>query len=365
GTLATSSVSRHFLGLQVQCTQCHNHPFNEWKQQKFWEFNSFFRQTRGLRNFVEGTRDISHAVLVDEDFGGEGGDAENAMVFFELRNGLTKVAYPVFIDGTEVGKSGFVEDVNRRGKLADLMLESEYLDKMLVNRTWAHFLGYGFTKPIDDLGPHNPPSNPELLNYLAGQVRQSSYDVKQLMTWITLSRPYQLSSDITSGNDQDDPSLGVQPRFSHFYLRQMTAEQLYQSMVAASGAQSTGSLEKQEQDRRRWLQQFVQAFGTDEGDEATTFNGSIPQALMMFNGELTKKAVASGNGGFIESVGRSGRKPSDRLGRLFLTGLSRAPNRSEQSIAGKLLRARKGNEAEMLQDMWWAILNSNEFILQH
>ncbi|MEZ6089123.1 MAG: DUF1549 domain-containing protein [Pirellulaceae bacterium] len=113
-TLATSSTSRIFMGLQVQCTQCHNHPFNQWKQQKFWEFNSFFRQTRALRRFVSGTRDVSHAELVDEDFAGEAGDPSKAIVFYELRNGLTRTAGPVFIDGTEVEISGYVSDVNRR-----------------------------------------------------------------------------------------------------------------------------------------------------------------------------------------------------------------------------------------------------------
>ena len=98
GVLATSSTSRIFLGQQVQCTQCHNHPFNQWKQQMFWEFNSFFRQTRSLRRFVDGTRDIDHAELIDEDFAGEANDPEDALVFYELRNGLTRVAYPVFTD---------------------------------------------------------------------------------------------------------------------------------------------------------------------------------------------------------------------------------------------------------------------------
>ena len=90
--LAASSVSRIFLGQQVQCTQCHNHPFNDWKQQKFWEFNSFFRQTRALRRFNNGARDVSHAELVSEDFAGEAGNPRDALVFYEMRNGLTRVA---------------------------------------------------------------------------------------------------------------------------------------------------------------------------------------------------------------------------------------------------------------------------------
>lgn len=365
GVLATSSTSRIFLGLQVQCTQCHNHPFNQWKQQRFWDFNAFFRQTRSLRRFVAGTDDIDHAELVNEDFAGQGGDPSDALIFYELRNGLVKTAYPVFIDDTAIGTSGYVSETNRRLELGKLMLASPYLDKMMVNRFWSHFLGHGFTKPVDDLGPHNAPSHPDLLEYLAKEVRGNSHDVKQLIRWIVLSRPYQLSARHTAANEVDDPMVGEAPKFSHFYLRQMTAEQLYQSLVTSSGATAAGSYERQEQERRRWLQQFVVAFGTDEGDEATTFNGSIPQALMLFNGELTRQAISDEDGGFIKRVIAENRNSRDRVNHLFLAGLCRRASRDELTIASKLLAAREGDEVQMLQDMWWAIINSNEFIMQH
>ena len=239
------------------------------------------------------------------------------------------------------------------------------LDKMAVNRYWSMFLGFGFTKPIDDLGPHNPPSHPQLLESLAGEFRKASYDTKQLITWITLSRPYSLAAVLGSNNKVDDPSIGETPKFSRFYLRQMSAEQLYQSLVASTNASSAGSYEQQEQTRGKWLQQFVVAFGTDEGDEATTFDGSIPQALMLFNGELTKRATSTEKGSFIDRVSKTGRSPRDRVASLFMAGLGRRPTKRETSLAGKLMVAREGNEKEMLQDMWWAILNSNEFIMQH
>ncbi|MGV3483018.1 MAG: DUF1549 domain-containing protein [Planctomycetaceae bacterium] len=363
--LATSSTSRIFLGLQVQCTQCHNHPFNQWEQQTFWDFNAFFRQTRGLRRFVDGTRDIDHAELVDEDFAGEAGDPNDAMIFYDLRNGLTKVAYPVFIDDTAIGVSGYVSEVNRRQELGRLMTTSEFLEKMLVNRMWSHFLGFGFTKPVDDLGPHNAATHPDLLEYLGGEVRKNSFDMKQLMLWITLSKPYQLSAKHSSTNEVDDPSIGETPKFSHFYLRQMTAEQLYQSLVAASGGTAKGTYEQQERQRREWLRQFVVAFGTDEGDEATTFNGSIPQALMLFNGDLTKQAISDADGGFLKRIASQGKSPRDRVTALFLTGLARRPTTNELTIANKLMMAREGKELSMLQDLWWAIINSNEFIMQH
>ena len=364
GIQATATTSKIFLGLQVQCTQCHNHPFNQWKQQKFWEFNAFFRQTRALRRFAPGTRDVAYAELVDQDFGGAGGRADEAEIYYQERNGLTKVAYPVFIDGTEIGHSGYVSQVNRRQELGKLILASPYLDKMIVNRMWAQFLGYGFTRPMDDLGPHNAASNAELLEALAEEVRKSSYDLRELMRWIVLSQPYQLSSRIVDGNQEDDPTVGETPRFSHFYTRQMSAEQLYQSLITVGG-QARGSLEQQQVDRDRWLRQFVVAFGTDEGDEATTFNGTIPQALMMFNGELSKRTTQLDSGSFLRALTDAPTKPADKIQMLFAAGLARKARPEELKIASQLLIVRKGNMGEMLQDMWWAVLNSNEFIIVH
>lgn len=365
GIQATAAVSKTFLGLQVQCTQCHNHPFNQWKQQKFWEFNAFFRQTRALRRFVSGTDDIDHAELIDEDFAGQGRRPEQAEIYYQLRNGLTRVAYPVFIDGSEIGKSGYVSQVNRRRELANLMMESPFLDKAIVNRMFAHFLGYGFTKPIDDLGPHNPTSNPELFEELATDFRNSSYDLKQLIVWITMSRPYQLSSRATKDNESDDPTMGESPKFSRFYTRQMNAEQLFQSLAVATHANRKGSLEEQARRRDDWMRQFVIAFGTDEGDETTTFNGSIPQSLMMFNGDLVKEAISIEQGSWLQSIASQPGSVQAKVQQLFITGLARKPRREELAVATQLLTARKNDTAAMLQDMWWAVLNSNEFIFIH
>ncbi len=282
-----------------------------------------------------------------------------------MRNGLTRVAYPVFTDGTEISRSGYVDEVNRRRELGRLMLESKAMDEMGVNRYWSMFMGYGFTKPIDDMGPHNNPTHPELMESLGASFRGSSYNLKHLISWITLSRPYSLASVLGSNNQIDDPSIGETPKFSRFYLRQMSAEQLYQSLVSASGVNAQGTYEQQEQKRRDWLRQFVVTFGTDEGDEATTFDGSIPQALMLFNGELTQNATDIKPGSFLHQLSQSGKSSRERLGRLYLAGLARQPTKREVAMAGSLYRAREGKEVEMLQDMWWAILNSNEFIMQH
>ncbi len=356
---ATAATSQIFLGLQVQCTQCHNHPFNDWKQQKYWEMNAFFRQARAFR----GRTDADSPILADQDFSGESGNIEEADLFFELRNGLLKVAYPVFVDGSEIPKSGYVNVVNRREELSKRVTGSPFFAKTIVNRVWAHFLGYGFTKPIDDLGPHNIPSHPELLDNLADEFVKSGYDLRQLMTWVVMSRPYSLTSACNTSNQLDDPALGQQPKFSHFYLRQMSAEQLYESMLVLTGSAANDlSFEEQEARRNRWLRQFTTTFGTDDGGESTTFNGTIPQILMMFNGEMTRTATA-GAGTLIEqALSRNG---SESVRFLFVSGLGRQPTREETKVAQALLESRKGDRAEALKDLWWVILNSNEFIFVH
>ena len=363
---ATADTSRLFLGLQVQCTQCHNHPFNDWKQQKYWEMNAFFRQTRALNNAVMDA-DGNAAELVNQDFPGESRNPAEADLFYELRNGILKVAYPVFVDGTEIPKSGYLDEINRRDELGKLFLKSPYLSKAMTNRTWAHFLGYGFTKPVDDLGPHNTPSHPALLDYLSSEFEKSDYDVRRLMKWIVLSKAYSLSSKANSNNESDDPLLGESPKFTHFYLRQMQAEQLYESLLVATQAdQNQGSYREQEARKSRWLQQFSRAFGTDEGGESTDFNGTIPQVLMMFNGELIRDATSGGRGSMIgRLVNDKKMSGKSKVDYLFLAGLSRKATSKEMKMAQQLVRARNGDVTEALKDVWWVVLNSNEFILNH
>lgn len=353
---ATAKTAKYFLGVQVQCTQCHNHPFNDWKQDQFWGLNAFFRQTKAVQN--RNGQDVQYVTLDNEDFRGEGNNPKEAEIYYELRNGVLQVAYPTFIDGTKINPSGYVNEVDRRAELAKMIVKHENFGQAIVNRMWGHFLGYGFTKPVDDMGPHNPVSHPELLARLGKEFSSRGHDLKKLIRWVTLSEAYALSSKSTPSNKKDDPSLGEKPRFSHFYVRQMEAEQLYESLLVATRV-SSGSYEEQMQKRRDWLSQFTVTFGNDEGSEATTFDGTIPQVLMMMNGSLTKTAL---NGDFIGRLAASNSSMKDKIDYLYLTALARKPTSQELALAGA---ARGSASREVLEDVFWALLNSNEFIFNH
>jgi len=218
------------------------------------------------------------------------------------------------------------------------------------------------------MGPHKAPSHPELLDRLSDEFVKSNYDLKQLIRWICNTEAYNLTSRFGRKNDIDNPAAGETPLFSHTYVKQMEAEQLYDSLIVATNAHRSGrsNWSDAERQRQQWMQQFVVAFGTDENDEATTFNGSIPQALMMMNSDLIQNAISAEKGSYLRTM-LTGRGPdSNRVRKMFLATLSRYPTRQESSAITKGLRNLKdADKLAAYQDFFWALLNSNEFIFNH
>ncbi len=224
-------------------------------------------------------------------------------------------------------------------------------------------MGCGFTTPVDD-GPHKPPSHPELLDRLSQEFVKSGYDVKRLIRWICDSEAYNLTSRAGKKNGVDDPSRGHVPLFSRMYPKPLEAEQLYDSLLMATRAENSGETNWAEAQKQRdaWLQQFIIAFGTDEVDEANTFNGTIPQALLMMNGPLVEKAVRAEKGSFLCSVLESdGEEARENRSSSIWPPFPATPAATKNRRPRNLLESERDKLAAF-QNLFWALLNSNEFI---
>ncbi|MCS7166822.1 MAG: DUF1553 domain-containing protein [Gemmatales bacterium] len=351
----TSRITKVFVGTQIHCTQCHNHPFiDSRKQDQFWKFNAFLRQVRREPAVIQGNnKTVARFYTIEEDPNVNPSGA----VFYEQRNGLVLNVSAAYLDGTRPK----MEPGKRREMLADLIIQDPMFAKALVNRYWAHFFGRGFCHPFDDFGEHNELAHPELLDKLADAFVAANYDLRRLITWITLSRPYSLSSISNKTNRSQDAA----PFFAKMQLKAMSPEQLVDSIFIATGADKTP---RKPEERRKmyedWLREFTVRFGDDEGNEAT-FNGTIVQALMLLNGNRINDAVRASQGNTTWTAARMGYKGLDYV---FLAALSRPPNAKERQLAKQImdhaLQASKSLEVAY-QDILWALLNSNEFFLNH
>ncbi len=376
-TSATAKTAQIFLARQIQCAQCHNHPFYDEPQRQFWELNAFFRQARvvpagGRRNGQAGEANAQArrglARLVDRDFRGEGNrNPAEAEIYYERANGLLEMAFPKFLDGTAIDPAGQLAAVNRRQELASMIVASPWMSEAIVNRMWGYFLGVGFARPLDDLGPHQNISHPELLQELAGEFRANGHDLRKLMKWIVLSQPYSLSSEVPASDAaKDQPYLAGGPLFSRFYSRQLSPEAVYDSLLVAAGQHGARDTAAQDRQRQLWLGQFTLELENDENREVDLFDGAIPQALEMWNGELTSKALSLQDQGMLASIAGSEMSDPEKIKHLFLSALSREPTAAEMRLVRGMLReAGSAGLPQVLQDVYWSLLNSSEFILQH
>ena len=373
---ATAITTRILLCQQLQCSQCHRHPSAEnWGQEKFWEFNAFFQRTS-----------VKEQMLVDQETGEtqrvrelvDQKSSDKAPSFYEDLQGVMKVAYPR-IAGIDVEPQ---EDLSLRDQLAQLLVDGEdtQLAQAFVNRNWLHFFGYAFTRQVDDMGPHHAGSHPELLAGISQAFVKSDYDVKRLLLWICLSDAYQLSSTAIAKNELDAPDAGELPLFSRMYVKPLSPEQIFNSLMIASGV-TPGELHRRGTSyaqRERWLQQFFTVIDNEENGELSTFDGSLPQTLMMMNGELVQQAVDPVRGHVFKEI-ISDRKKSeiDRINEICLAALSRYPTKDELSGIRKLIRTQVQQMTttrnvppqvaynEALRDVYWAYLNSSEFTVNH
>lgn len=372
----TSRTTRLFLGLRTQCVQCHDHPFSgEWQQHHFWGINAFFRQVdlpRGrpmamMAKAKKGVKEGQRELRDNPTFNVKG------MVHYERRNAVVYYTNPTFLDGKKIKSSDL--DTNRRESLAKFVTSSPYFAKVFVNRMWGHFMGKSFTKDgADDFGEHNPESHPELLSKLAEDwATKYNHNPKDLVRWICNSRAYGLSSVANKGNDKIEDEIF----FARMLLKPMTPEQLFESLMTATAAKIGEDKSARAALREGFLDTLVVNFGNDEGEEGS-YNGTVVQALMLMNGKDINDAIADQENGTVAAVLKkrafSPTAARDALNDLFLAALNRPPTQREVAdlLNPKMyqLPLSKVRDPRLFwtgyyQDIFWALLNSNEFILNH
>jgi hypothetical protein len=374
----TSRSMRLFLGIQIQCSQCHDHPTNtELKQSHFWGVNAFFRQVQRDGNPIMRNNNQPNMAaklgLKDNSSFNKGG-----IVYYEKRVGVVEAVTAKFLDGKALAADF---KGSRRDALADYLIAHDMFGKAMVNRLWGHFFGRSLTtnKTVDDFGEHNQIVHEELLTKVAEEFKNYKYDIRQLMSWICNSEAYNLSVEANPTNMKHEHEIS----FSRMLLKNMTPEQLYESLkvaldqpvkskekdksvVTPSGAtptrQPTGR--RNNQGREEWLAKLTRNFGDDEGNEIT-FNGTVVQALLMMNGgELQRELTRTGNNTIANAMkGRSGNRAI--LDELCMVALGRPATAKEMSAVTAAGKTGGGSPQQFWEDVLWALLNTNEFVLNH
>lgn len=342
----TENVAQVFMGTRIQCAQCHNHPFDRWTMDDYYSFAAFFAQVK--RKPAEDPRE---RVVFD----GEG----------EIQNPVSKKNMtPKFLGGPKPEIKGQSRRESVAGWLASP--ENPWFAKNVVNIVWAHFNGVGIVDPVDDVRVSNPPSNPELLDALAEKFVSYNYDFKKLVRDICTSRTYQLSTRTNGTNVTDTRN------FSHAMLRRVRAEVLLDCISQVTGTPNkfkglpSGARAVQIADGNT-TNYFLTTFG--RATRATVcscevkMEPNLSQALHLLNGDTTQVRVRQGK--LVETMLIEKKSPEEIISTLYLTVLSRPPTDMERE---KLLAAVGSDPAkvrETLEDIFWALLNSKEFIFNH
>ena len=371
-TPATAVTARLFLGEQISCVQCHDHPFDKGlRQQDYWALNAFFKDTDRVSVALAMTDSPDGKPVQDIAWKLVDRPRPDRMTYYETRAGQEKAVLPRYDDQTLPESS----DANRRQELARLVANdsSHKVAKAMVNRMWSHFYGFGFTAEIDDMGAHAAISHPELLDLLTEAFIKSDYDMKRLMKWIGQSNSWRLSSEVVDANLVDAPASGEVPLFSRVYVRRMTPEQVYESIrvaIRSASGQTVSHSQADEKHRRDWVAQFAQSYGTDENDESMDFDGTIAQAMVMMNGIDVDDAIRQATQAMVGNVAARKASNLETLDRVALAMLTRKPTAGEKKVFANHHRQLATQSAATalptaVEDMMWAYLNSSEFVLVH
>ncbi|MDF1662373.1 MAG: DUF1553 domain-containing protein [Planctomycetota bacterium] len=377
-TNVAAQSARVFMGLQIQCAQCHDHPFSEWKQEQFHHFAAYFSQLR-RGNKKKGDQNIP---LVN--------DGQKRPYRYKLKStGMDKTFNPKFL--FEFDNADEVSSASRRSTVAGLMThpENPYFARMTVNRVWKTMYGRGLVEPVEDL-EGSAGYHPMLLEFVAQDFIASGYDLRHLIRSIALSRAYQRSSKRPAS--QKDPaaafeklagSKNIEKReaaairaqeevwlFGRASLRALTPEQIADSLLRATVPSVEGMqeddkyMEKFTKLRGNLVRQFDQLYDEAEAANPDAFDGTIPQTLIMLNGKFVNEAIKPQKGTMMAYILQGSKSPKTVISTIFLAVLSRKPTKSELRKFTGYITSRGANN-QTYEDLMWALINSSDFLMNH
>ncbi len=342
----SENVAQIFMGMRTQCAQCHNHPFDRWTMDDYYGFAAFFRQVGRKQG-----EDYRETIV----FNAGGGEVNHPVG--------GRVMAPVFLGGGPADTAG----KDRRQVLADWLAspKNPYFAQNFVNRIWHHFFGLGIVEPVDDVRVSNPASNEPLLMELAKRFTESNYDFKGLVRDICRSEAYQRSTEKNATNETDERN------FAHQSLRRIKAESMLDILSQVTSTKDKfprlplGARAVQIADGATSTY-FLTTFGRATRETACScevkMEPTLSQALHLLNGDTSNQKIQQG--GLIAALQKEKLPPEQIVERLYVRCLSRKPT-PEELESLKPLFAEGSDQKRALDDIFWALLNSREFLFNH
>jgi len=347
---------RVFLGRRLDCSQCHNHPYEAWSQNQFWGMAAFFGRLTRLWDQVD-------FVLID--YPGGHGEMGNGVRMTHPRT--KEEVQPRFLDGTLLPENQLRDP---RMKLAEWMTAHPYFAEATVNRMWGYFFGRGLVDPVDDIRLANPPTHPALLASLAQDFREHGHDLKRLIRTIVESRTYQLSHTPNETNKDDRLS------YSRAFSRPLDAEVLWDAINQFAGV---------EEDSEKWrggrastrtrainlmtpdlfFSQFLHVYGQPNRLTVPQRESgpSLGQALHMLAGS-TYTSKLSKEGGRVDRLLKSQASDRQIIEEFYLAALVRWPSADERDTLQSWI-GRRPSRRQAFEDLAWSLISSREFVYNH
>ena len=341
------NTAQIFMGMRIQCAQCHNHPFDRWTMDDYYSFANFFSQIGR-----KGSEDNREQIIYNRGSGGVRHPVGN------------RDMPPKFLGGEAPDTAG----KDRREVLAKWLASDEnpFFAKNMANIVWGHFMGVGIVEPVDDVRISNPPSNPELLDELGQRFAKSGYDFKQLVRDICNSRTYQRTVQSNDSNKEDTLN------FAKASIRRVRAEVLLDIISQVTDTQNkfrglpNGASAVEIVDGRTSTF-FLTTFGRASRDTVCScevaLEPNLSQALHLLNGSTVNAKCTQG--GVVTKALAAKKTPSQVIDDLYMRCLARKPSAAEKAKLMAFVGEEGRSDTDVLNDLFWAILNSKEFIFNH